>query len=374
MRKFLFSLLILALLALAGAYGYWAALRPNGHYLSDLRIQVAVDQGTPGQNGNLLGIQPELFPGDYQDPERLRRKLEAYLLQARSLGMINPKTVVILPEHIGSWLWIKGEKEEVYQARGRDEAFQWLSLSNPVRFAKAWLSARNGHRGRNARLRMKADEMAADYQALFGGLAKEFGVTLVAGSIVLPSPHVESGVLTPGNGSLFNISVVFGADGVPLGAPTHQVFPDRDNRRLVEPGDPGDLDVVDTPAGRLGVLIGTDSWYPDNYRRLQAKGVQLLAIPAFVAGPGHWQTPWRGYDLHPPAALPIQPGEVTEQQAWQRLTHVGLTPVGISAGLSVFMHGRFWDVVAEGQSFVSHNGQTEEAPAGFGAHLINLWL
>lgn len=374
MRKLFLFLLILALLALVGAYGYWAALRPDGHYLSDLRIEVAVNQGAPGTHGNLLGIQPELFPGDYQDPQRLRRKLQAYLQQARTLGLINAKTIVVLPEHIGSWLWIKGEKDEVYQARGRDEAFQWLSLSNPLRFARAWLSAKDGHRGRNARLRMKADEMAADYQALFGGLAQEFQVTLVAGSIVLPSPHVEDGVLTPGNGSLFNISVVFGADGKPLGTPQHQVFPDRDNRRLVEPGDPEDLAVVDTPAGRLGVLIGTDSWYPDNYRRLRAKGAQLLAIPAFVTGPGHWQTPWRGYNRHAPAPSPLAPGQVSEAQAWQRLTGAGLQGVGLDASLSVFMHGRFWDVVAEGQSFISLSGEVHEAPSGYGARLINLWL
>jgi hypothetical protein len=374
MRKFFLTLLILALLGLAAAYGYWAALRPNGHYLSDLRIQLALDQGTPSERGNLLGVQPELFPGDYQDPARLRRKLEAYLQQARALGLLNPKTIVILPEHVGTWLWIKGEKDEVYQARGRDEAFQWLSLSNPLRFAKAWLSAKDGHRGRNARLRMKADEMAADYQALFGGLAKEFGITLVAGSIVLPSPHIEDGLLVPGNGSLFNISLVFGADGKPIGQPQHQVFPDRDNRRLVEQGSADDLDVIDTPAGRLGVLLGTDSWYPDNYRRLQAKGVQVLAIPAFIAGPGNWQTPWRGYSLRPPADALLQPGAVSNEQAWQRLTLAGMATLPDVIGLSVFMHGRFWDVVGEGQTFLAHDGQAEEAPAGPGARLINLWL
>lgn len=374
MRKILTALLAIALLALVGAYGYWATLRPDGHYLSDLRIQVALDQGKPGAHGNLLGIQAELFPGDYQQPARLRRKLEAYLREAQALGLINGKTVVILPEHIGSWLWIKGEKDEVYQARGRDEALEWLSLSNPLRFAKAWLSAKDGHRSRNARLRMKAVEMARDYQQLFGGLARQFNVTLVAGSIILPSPHIEDGVLQPGNGSLFNISVVFGGDGRPLGAPQHQVFPDRDNRRLVEPGDAEDLDVISTPAGRLGVLLGTDSWYPDNYRRLQAKGVELLAIPAFVAGPDQWQAPWRGYPRHPPASGAPRPGEISEQHAWQRLTQAGLASLGDIPSLSVFMHGRFWDVVGEGQSFSVQPGQIDEAPAGPGARLINRWL
>jgi predicted amidohydrolase len=29
---------------------------------------------------------------------------------------------------------------------------------------------------------------------------------------------------------------------------------------------------VQTPAGRLGVLIGSDSWYPENYRQLASSG------------------------------------------------------------------------------------------------------
>ncbi|EPN43611.1 hydrolase, partial [Pseudomonas syringae pv. actinidiae ICMP 18807] len=32
------------------------------------------------------------------------------------------------------------------------------------------------------------------------------------------------------------------------------------------------LNVIDTPAGRLAVLIGSDSWYPDNYARLSHSG------------------------------------------------------------------------------------------------------
>jgi hypothetical protein len=43
---------------------------------------------------------------------------------------------------------------------------------------------------------MKSKAMAKDYQALFGGLAKEFA-TLVAGSIVLPEPSIRDGQLMP---------------------------------------------------------------------------------------------------------------------------------------------------------------------------------
>lgn len=57
--------------------------------------------------------------------------------------------------------------------------------------------------------------MAEQYQTLFGGLAKEFGVTLVAGSIVLPEPAIDNGKLKLGSGPLYNSSVTFGSDGQP---------------------------------------------------------------------------------------------------------------------------------------------------------------
>lgn len=72
----------MALVAAVSAYLVWTQERPVGHYLSDLRINLAVNQGTPADHGNLLGIQPELFPADYQSLERLHLKLSAYLRNA----------------------------------------------------------------------------------------------------------------------------------------------------------------------------------------------------------------------------------------------------------------------------------------------------
>ena len=117
---------------------------------------------------------------------------------------------------------------------------------------------------------MKAKGMAKDYQALFGGLAKEFDVTLVAGSIVLPEPSVIDGTLKIGRGALYNSSVVFGRDGLPIGQPQRQMHPVFEQQDAIKANGEHTLNVVDTPAGRLGVLIGSDSWYPDNYRKLDS--------------------------------------------------------------------------------------------------------
>ncbi|RON81751.1 carbon-nitrogen hydrolase family protein [Pseudomonas fluorescens] len=375
MRKLLYLFFSMALVAALTTYAMWAADRPAGHYLSDLRITVAVDQGTPADRGNLLGIQPELFPTDYQSTERLHRKLAAYLQQAQDQGLLNDKTVVVLPENVGTWLLLSGEKDELYQAPTLAEAMNWLAASNPLLFARAWLSANGSDRLNDAYLRMKAKAMAKDYQALFGGLAKEFHVTLVAGSIVLPEPSIRDGQLKPGSGALFNSSVVFGRDGVPLGQPQRQMHPVFDQRDVIQASEQT-INVVDTPAGRLGVLIGSDSWYPDNYRKLDEQSAQLVAVPAQVLGHRAWNLPWRGYkSSNTPSSVSLKPGEVTEGQAWHRLTLTAQPPSSRAiAGISVFLRGQFWDKSSAGQSFLSSNGQQFADGDARGARLLNIWL
>lgn len=380
MRKILGLSTALLLVIVFVSYGLWTGKRHAGHYLSDLRIQLVINDGEPGDRGNLLGIEPELFPSDYQSLKRLHRKFAAYLQQAREHGLINDKTIVVLPEHVGTWLFAVDEKSQFYQSTTIEEALNWLAVSNPLEFIAAMLRAKGENRLDDARFRMKAASMAQDYQTVFGGLAKEFGVTLVAGSIVLPGPSVENGQLQIGNGALYNCSLVFGRDGLPIGQPQRQLFPTWFQRGYIRSGKDAPLNVIDTPAGRLGTLIGSDSWYPRNYTRLNEQGVDLIAVPAFVVGHGAWAQPWRAETL--PAEPGLEPAPLTEGEAWRRFT---LAPINTAqAGISVFMRGQFWDQGSAGHSFANRNGRSiaeqssSSAPKGVkpghGAQLINLWL
>ncbi|KFE54956.1 carbon-nitrogen hydrolase family protein [Pseudomonas syringae] len=380
MRTFFTIVLGLGLIVALAGYGIWTEQRPVGHYLSDLRIQLAVDEGQPSERGNMLGIQPELFPADYQSIARLHRKLAAYLQQARDQGLINSRTLVVLPEHVGTWLFASGEKNQVYEATTIDEAMTWVSASNPLKFIAAMMQAKGDNRLDDAHLRMKAPAMAADYQTLFGGLAREFGVTLVAGSIVLPEPSIDGGKLKTGSGPLYNSSVAFGSDGLPIGQPQRQLFPNAYQRNYIHAAGDTELNVFDTPAGRLGILIGSDSWYPGNYASLNAKGAELIAVPAFVIGADNWARPWRGYRTPDIAAKTDAPADVSEGEAWQRLTLTSQAPISTArAGISVFMRGQLWDQGSSGHSFASRDGQHIVEPladdkANHGARLINIWL
>ena len=55
MHKLIGFTLFIALVVAAGGYGVWTQKRDVGHYLSDLRIQVAINDGVNQDRGNLLG-------------------------------------------------------------------------------------------------------------------------------------------------------------------------------------------------------------------------------------------------------------------------------------------------------------------------------
>lgn len=235
MRKLRFSLVSLLLLSVCGliVFVFWAEQRPPAHYLSDLRSEIisaeaaasnvdpagadaVVSTGASAStsaSANLLLIRPQLFAPDYQSPAHLRRKLAAALEQAKSAGLLGPQTLVALPEHIGTWLMGANEKPEFYQARNRQQVRNWLLLGNPWLATKVLLLNLDADRLDEALLRMKAKQMAAHYQQLFAGLAREYQVTLLAGSLLLPAPRLENGRLRSGSGALRNLSLVFAKDG-----------------------------------------------------------------------------------------------------------------------------------------------------------------
>ena len=72
MRKIIGCTLLIALFAAAGGYAWWTTQRDVGHYLSDLRIELAINEGVNNDRGNLLGIEPDLY-----DP--IEEDVKAYL-------------------------------------------------------------------------------------------------------------------------------------------------------------------------------------------------------------------------------------------------------------------------------------------------------
>jgi len=102
------------------------------------------------------------------------------------------------------------------------------------------------------------------YCDLFGGLAREFGITLVAPSTYLPDPADQV---------LRNIAGVFGENGDLLGYQAKVMLHGQD-QAFVQPG--SDWPVIQTSVGALGLMLGSDVLFPEVGRLLAYKGAEIL--------------------------------------------------------------------------------------------------
>jgi predicted amidohydrolase len=344
---------------------------------SDLSHTELVEHGFDARRGNLLGVQPFVRAADYASEDTLSARLSQYTEIAAQKGWLNPRTVVVWPEYVGTWLAAAGEGPAVYKANNLNGAMRLLAMRHMLRFAREALSAREVDRIAASLFRLKANSMARRYQAVFSGLARRYSVTMVAGSILLPSPTVKDGQVIAGAGPLYNISAVFGPDGLAHARLVRKVVPIKTELPFVAPAPVAELPTFETPAGRLGVLICADSWYPAPYERLQAQGVELIAVPSSITTQGLWDRPWEGYDG---AAAPADVdsgdvGRLTEGQAWRKYALAGrIGSAGATHGINVFLRGVLWDINADsGQALAVSEGQITES-SGVGAAILNLWL
>jgi len=343
----------------------------------DLLLDEAASFGSDAGRGNLLGIEPYVVAEDYLTSGALYSRLDAYLRCAQERGWVQSRTIVVLPEYLGTWLVACGESLRVVRARTLKAAMAALVARHVLRFSGAYLASREKDRATAAVFRMRAPIMAREYQEQFSGLARSYRVTLVAGSILLPDPRVEQGQITLGSGPLFNVTAVFAPDGEVHPDLVRKVYPIGAELGFVAPGRLEALPAFETPAGRLAVLICADSWYPAAYARLRQMGAELLAVPSAVTQSGLWNTPWRGYDgaAAPADVDPRDVGCLTEGEAWLKYALAGrMRQAGARAGINVFLRGALWDLGADTGRGTLVLGQSVVQGRGGRGALLNLWL
>ena len=347
--------------------------------MTDLNIPNLHQLGSDRGHGNLLGIEPYMVPQDYASGDSFYKKLKTYLLAAQREQWLNEKTIVVFPEYVGSWLVLAGENKKIYQAATFNAAAQELVLNNFWKFIKTFLASKEKNKTNAAFFRMKAKQMADIYNDVFSRLAKEFAVTIVAGSIILPAPHISNGQLILSEGPLYNVSIVYQPNGEPHPKPILKAFPTSEELDFMSCASANDIPSFDTPAGRLGVLICADSWFPQAYASLKEQEISLLVVPSYAGfATSTWNDPWNGYsgwDL-PSDADNADIHHITEGEGWKKYALAGrIDSSGAKYGVNVFLRGKLWDqdaggwpgtLIRDGESFVEE--QTDKAA------ILNLWI
>lgn len=347
--------------------------------MDDLSLPNLHQLGSDRGRGNLLGIEPYMVPQDYASKELFFDKLNGYLLAAQREKWLNDKTIVLFPEYVGTWLVLAGENEKIFQTATLESAERAMVFRHPLKFIAHLLMSTEKGRAEAAFFRMKAHQMAEIYQDAFSQLAQDYSVTIIAGSIVLPAPQISSGQLILNKGPLYNASIFYRPDGTPYQSVVRKAFPTAKELPFITPASANDMASFGTPAGRLGVLICADSWFPQAYLPLKEQGIDLLAVPSYdVSGMQKWNQTWHGYDgWKAPRDVDVNDiNKITEAQAWHKYSLAGrIRSSGATYGINVFLRGKLWDqdlggwpatLVRDGDVFMEE--QTQKAA------ILSLWL
>jgi deaminated glutathione amidase len=133
-----------------------------------------------------------------------------------------------------------------------------------------------------------AEEDASAFLERFSALARELGIVLSLGSVLLPGKA---------SGRVRNTSVLLGPDGAELGryVKRHLFDVDLPGRRfresdVLEPGD--EAVAVGCEGWTVGLAICFDLRFAAHFAELRARGADLLLVPsAFTeqTGRAHWQ-------------------------------------------------------------------------------------
>ncbi|MEI1277055.1 carbon-nitrogen hydrolase family protein [Leptospira venezuelensis] len=330
--------------------------------------------------GNLIGVEPFMVSGDYSNQKRFLEKTESYLLTAKKSGWISNRTIFVFPEYYGTWLVVSGEKSSLYTSTDLQSGMIYFILRNPFSFLYHFLTSKENDKIQAAIFKSKAEKMKEIYESTFSALALKYQVTILAGSIVLPSPSAQNGKIILGPSSLFNTSFVFGKDGFVLGEPIRKKFLTEEEKPFLDSNlKPGT--VIDTPAGRMGVLVCADSWYPESYTNLKVSGADFIAVPSYInrGETSVWDQAWAGYngEKNPADVDPKDIGRITEGQAWKKYAlETRAARSGFKNGINVFLQGKLWNLESDGKASILRNGKPETVPVS--EHnknrIYNLWL
>ncbi|WP_262691707.1 nitrilase-related carbon-nitrogen hydrolase [Kordiimonas aestuarii] len=371
------KLIALVVTAVAALYLFWPGLSPDLTTPPALHLHHSASYGTNSGAGNVVGIEPYMEPLDYANAGRFEAKLDGYLLEAKAMGWIGEKTIVLLPEHIGTWLMAVDQKSRVYNAGSTSSAMLPIITHNLGQLLKNLYIFDEDDAVTAALVRTRTRASADAQLAVYSSLARKYGVTLVAGSSAMMTPGVYADSLSYGHGPIFNAGFVFAPDGSAQEDAVRKVHPIPSEAGFTTSAQPGFLPVFHEAGRTIGVLICADSWFDDTANYLAEQGADMMLVPGFLAGTT-WDAPWRGYlgDAPDSSAWRTDVGNISEGEAWVKYALPAKAKAyGIRFGMTVFLKGILWGEVGSGRALIIeggtlHVGEGDDDTAA----LYNLWL
>lgn len=287
---------------------------------------------------NLVAVQAEMALEHYLSEATFHQKIFSLMEQATAALPEGP-TLVAFPEIIGLPLILTlgaspREITSLPKAVRRLLRQRWqrvIRVRSPSLFGRLYAA--------------NATSAFDVYTRVFASASRNFGVTIVAGSIFLPMVDQEAARgLHIADYRAFNTAFTFAPTGRLLGR-THKIhlMPGLESQVGLSRGTLAELPVMYTPAGRVGVTVCLDAFFTSVVDHLDGQGAQIVVQPS--ANHASWSRPW-----------PHQPN-LTEGEAWLRygLRQQLQARQNLNYGINPMLIGDLWGLVAEGRSSIVAN-------------------
>ncbi|WP_163786212.1 carbon-nitrogen hydrolase family protein [Myxococcus vastator] len=257
----------------------------------------------------LFALQPRVSLEDYASPaafaarhRALAAKVDA--LRARDAsGQPRYPALVVWPESVGAPLLFLGHIHRVRRSASVQRAMKRVVLSEAWGVWEAWRDFQPPSLT-ECLYAARAPLVHRTLWKTFSGIARDFGLWVVAGSALLPASRrgEDSPDFEPSGARTYNTSYTFSPEGHCVAtARKANLVPSWEDGLHLSPGRPEDLPVLPTPFGKLATLIGYDGfaqpytrdepWFVPCAQYLDAMRVDVLAHPAIHAGPGTSHAP-----------------------------------------------------------------------------------
>ncbi len=276
----------------------------------------------------LVAVQMAFRLEDYRSPEAFHKRIRG-LLQAIRQRFPNDELLVVFPEDVGLGLVFTQDYEVVHTCSTMVEAGMRLMERHATRLKISEGTALPFPAMVRRLLVLMGDFVERVYHEVFSESARQYKVWLVAGSAPLAEGEC-----------VYNVSYTYDPKGkrVLVQRKINLVPLEQEAGLNLCPAPPK-LPTVQTPLGKLGVLVCLDGFHHDLLEQLVKQGARVIAQPSFNP------LPWSNEEAHGWEA-----GLLAGVQKHPNV--IGVNPMGV---------GRLFDVVAEGRSsIVAHKSQTPD--------------
>lgn len=351
-----FLLIVISLLT--GAYlllNYTGHSYPQSRF-EPIEFQISSNPLSSQYTRKIIAVQARMENNDYSSEAHFKHKIESYFIALEQKGLRLDSSLVVFPEHIGTWLVAVDEHKWVTGTNKMNMAMALLAYARFPLVLKKYFGSPDGISDPlvYAIFYAKAKKMQLIYRQTFSEMAKKYKVYIVAGSIVLPEAKsiIDSSSFSK---TLYNSSFLFHPDGACDPSVTHKVFPINSESGFTSSGDSELLPVYDLSFGRTSILICADSWSTAVYEHIAEQGTEIILVPSFASGDQSMSQKWKGFNgqANSPDLNPQDIDSITEAEAWTKYAlNSQISSTAAKLGLNVFLRGQLWDLGSDGNSWI----------------------